>query len=692
MAAIAVLLVVVPVALAIVTSLWIQNAALAKDAVREAANAKSESRVAHLAAAQASIAAGTISTAREQLLAVPKHDRDWTWRHLALQAFPQGRLLLHVPVEGDGRDPGKFQALALAPGGRCFVGDAAGGLWLLDSARGSILDQSSMPDQVFCAAFSPRTEGPLAVGCADRALSLFDPSGFDEMVARVELPAPPISLAFDSTGHWLAVGMVETRAVMVLDAATQKIVRSIPLESAGCFAVRFAPDTGLLYIGTAEGSIEVWEVTSGAKLSSTTVDEGRIQDISFVPDGSRIVAAGFSGRISLLGVGDDGTLTPIARAQQAAALTACPMDLSGQAVYSGGADGAVRRWTLPDLRMDAAWHQHGEQIYGTEVDPDTGEIVSCALDGAVRAIALGQCPPAIERRPLVDADTAWDTDVRFALVRIGSELTIVDSISGQRRQLALPRIEHLKSYHISTRGEVGCNDLETGEISLLYPDGTVAELGLLDRDRLRTPHNTSMLQSDSRIVSVGSEEVIVYRPGDRIFGKNHATGVERTVSAVPEIVSSVSVKGLADGRWVFCGGEGVRLLAVDGSVRRLRWDGESRGPMSLRGDFLLWETRIPMGFVAYDLAADRVHATIPPNHRAAHAASITPDGRTIAVAQEDGSVHLYDAATARLLLSLPGSDPPQMMSFDEDDTLRFGSSRGAVRLWRAAPSSDIERE
>jgi WD40 repeat protein/predicted Ser/Thr protein kinase len=682
-----VLLLVMPVGSGIVARLAVRNADLAREASREAESAKSEARAARLAGAQAALGAGAIKTAQLQLSLIPAELHDWVYQHLTRSAMPQGRELIGMEVR-PGHAPGMFQALALSPPEQSlFVGDAAGDLRLIDPRTGSVSANGHVPDQVYCTAYASDRDDLLAVGCADRTVTVYRGSSLDQPLATIPLPAPPIALAFDESAQWLVVGMVESRQIAIIRTSDFQIEASLPLQSVGCHTAAFMPATRILFLGTPDGYIESWDVPNALRTARVPVDGSRIQHIEFNADGSLLAATGLSGRLMLFEVGDGGDLVQIGQAQQPLGITACAFTTSGDALYSGGADGAIRRWSLPELRPEGTWFQHDSEIYGLAISDRTGEIYSCSIGGTVQALDPVAQPPAMERRVVLDADTIWDAEVRHALVRSMLGLRVTDTATGESWELSHPLLQRLRPYYISPRGEVALFDPVSRDTIIVRREGDPVRIpaGPVPADRVGQP---SIEPDDPRVLAIADGVAVVFEPPETVAWLDVATGGTRGEAVALSGLSQASeTYGLEDGSAIRVGPDGARLVRPDGSVRRLEWPpGLGKCFLaSVQGPYLLTFSTEPATIIVHDLATGAVHARLALPADGNPRVTITPDGRTIAVTRQGGTVDLYEAASSRLLLSLPGSDPPARLRFDADGTLRLGSQRGALRLWRAAP-------
>ncbi|MGH2893060.1 MAG: WD40 repeat domain-containing protein, partial [Solirubrobacteraceae bacterium] len=98
-------------------------------------------------------------------------------------------------------------------------------------------------------------------------------------------------LAFSPDGSLLAAGVPDGR-VLILDTATGATTRTLS-PSSGATSVAFAPN-GTLATGTAAGTVDLWNPTSGQALAPALIAASApITSLAFEPGGQRFVTAGY---------------------------------------------------------------------------------------------------------------------------------------------------------------------------------------------------------------------------------------------------------------------------------------------------------------------------------------------------------------------------------------------------------------
>ena len=183
----------------------------------------------------------------------------------------------------------------------------------------------------------------LAAATSDGELVLLDESG--KVTARRRIgPAQPTPgrLVFQPGGRLLAVATEQ--GVALLDARTGRR-RGAPLNAKAATAIAFSRDGSRLALGTASGSVEVWDVARNRRLYGSNVSGFTVFDVDFSPDGKIIVAGGDDGYLRFVDARTGNQIAGSVRAHDGFVLRT-GFSPDGRMIYSTGSDSVVSLWDV----------------------------------------------------------------------------------------------------------------------------------------------------------------------------------------------------------------------------------------------------------------------------------------------------------------------------------------------------------
>lgn len=188
-------------------------------------------------------------------------------------------------------------------------------------------------------------------------LLLWDATTF-RLVRRLQGHTRQINaLAFDATGKRIASASSDN-SVRLWDVDSGREVRTL---SAGDqfvpVALAFHPDGRRLAVGDGwySGTVLIWDVESGQKLSELRGHSSDLGSVAYSPDGRRLATAAGDGQIKIWDA-DSGDELLTLSAEGARSFDVLAFHPSGQYLVSGGNDGLVRLWdsapiTAPSFRL-----------------------------------------------------------------------------------------------------------------------------------------------------------------------------------------------------------------------------------------------------------------------------------------------------------------------------------------------------
>jgi len=174
--------------------------------------------------------------------------------------------------------------------------------------------------------------------------------------------------------------------------------------------VALSADGQLLASGSFDGTVRLWEVSSGQQLATLEGHTGGVWSVVLSADGRLLASGGTSGTVQLWSLADirDGEVTTLgihaADVPPSAGLvqrlpggrlvatlqghtgTVWGVSLSadGRLLASGGMDGTVRLWEVPSGQQLATLEGHTGGVWGVVLSADGQLLASGSFDGTVR--------------------------------------------------------------------------------------------------------------------------------------------------------------------------------------------------------------------------------------------------------------------------------------------------------------------
>src|SRR5437016_1013043 len=151
----------------------------------------------------------------------------------------------------------------------------------------------------------------------------------------------------------------------------------------------FSPDERLLASGSADGSVKLWDVESGAVLwsgehTSTT------SALAFAPDGGLLASGGFDATVRLW---DPQLGTLLEALPHPGPVYRLAWSRDGHLLASGDVAGTIRLWEIGPGRPATCVESlvgHSSWMWGLAFAPDESLLASASLDGSVKLWELGE--------------------------------------------------------------------------------------------------------------------------------------------------------------------------------------------------------------------------------------------------------------------------------------------------------------
>jgi WD40 repeat protein len=609
--------------------------------------------------------AGNVARAEELLADCPPALRGWEWGYLLalchseLLGLPCPAFPTAAGFTADGRS-----VFALTEDGPMLLWDATTG----EPRRATIAPASR------ALAFAPRGRRLVGLGdMPDGRARLWDLAlgavGGEPRILR--LKAGPSDFATISRdGKTLALGTHFTRgpsgAVRLWDLERDETVEVPPVLNDWATALAFSPDGRRLAVGTADGSVELWDVGDArrrVRLPLPPQTPARyVAALAFSPDGGRLAAACWDGTVKLWDVAARALVRVVrGHASWARAVAFSP---DGRLLASGGRDHIARIWDVETGLEREAFRGHMQSVVGVTFDADGRHLLTASDDWSCRLWEIqtgkppGETDPGPARQPGGGRRTPPDQSYpshaaalafrpdgrRLAAVGHNSQLWVVDP--------AARRVERVAQVPV------------TG----LTADGPVTSL----LARLSTPR-------DGR-PDLGA---VAYSPdGDAL-----AVGTGGLNADVNGVVSVIDAR---------TGRARCQTAPLGGPVSTLAFSPDGKTLLVATGNEAAFRSAKPTVGV-YDAATGARLTSFTGHSAAVLDGAFSHDGRRAATIGFDGTLRVWDPNTGRELLTLrpePGQGNVSFgMAWSHDDAWLAAAWRSdsSVRLYRSRDGAERHR-
>ncbi|MCK9905110.1 hypothetical protein CC117_33155 [Parafrankia colletiae] len=400
--------------------------------------------------------------------------------------------------------------------------------------------------------------------------------------------------------------------------------------------VAFSADGQLLASASDDGTVRLWEITTG----TSRVLTGHTDIVTaavFSPDGTQLATSSYDRTVRVweLTTGTARVLT--GHTDVVGALT---FSDDGQLLASASDDTTVCLWEIA-TGSRRVLTGHGGGVSAVAFSPDSNRLASTATDGGVRLwqIADGSCQALAGHTDVVTA-VAFSTD---------GQLLATSSYDATVRLWTIAPTGSTPAVTVTGQVLTGHSDMVNA--LAFSPDGTLLATAAGGNDRsVRLWDRAS-----------GTSQILV----------GHTSGINTLgFSSDGTLLASASDDGTAH-LWNLHTGTGHRLTAQTDRMNTLAFapDGTQLASAASDGTVHLW-----------DVPAGLLHTGAIPTRRV-NALAFSPDGTLLASAASDGTVELADVATRTGRIFTGHTAWVGSVAFSPDGLLLASASDdGTVRL------------
>jgi WD40 repeat protein len=468
----------------------------------------------------------------------------------------------------------------------------------------------------------------------------------------------------------------------LLKATAEPELLSIATGAAPMGAMALSPDARTAATTGSDGTIRLWDTSSGAEVTRFKAHNAKVNALAFSPDGRTLASASDDTTVRLWNARATAS-APLAElrghTQPVQALAWSP---DGGTLASSGSDREIRLWNALSFACTRTITGHAQKVVSLAFSPDGARIASGSADRSARMwdVTTGA--------PLASPLESDDTVVGVAFLEEGRMLAAASADGAIRfaTDATAPAARVQAPGGIRAIAPLGADSLAVATTEGTF---TATPQGCARQPLAGASGASTRLALDSRgsLLATGDSEGTLrlwalQASGDRAS----LTPSGFASSALLALTGPGLLVGAADGRTLVCDpllqrpiaslaacADGVTALAASPDGRLL-----ARG--SRGGLVELWN----------GLTGERI-AALQERGQPITGLAISPDARALAVADSSGRLELIDLASRSGFARLAERGAAiQSMTFSRDGaSLLTGGADGSVRLWDPAARKEI---
>jgi len=639
-----------------------------------------------IALAQSAHREGVTRRAKELLASCPEDLRGWEWQWLS---YVSDGAIKTLKVYPDYPHVKEITSIVLSPDGQqVFTAGVKGGVQVWDLESDSEVMRIFVGEWIWSIDLDP-TATKLVTGTMGGTIQLWDAATGEEIMVLQAGHGEPYSsnkdqiysVAFSPEGKRVVSG---GRTIDVWDVATGQ--RSKTIDYGGTIRdVTFSPDGRQIASSSWDHTARVWDIESGDELATLEGHRAGVMCIAYSPDGTMIATGDKDSTIKLWRVSTGKNLATF-YGHSAAYVWSVAFSPDNRRLVSGGSDGTVRVWDVMNEGKPTTLRGHGGDVTSVVFTPDGRNIVSGSYDLCVKL-----WNPAIRRgRTIVPTHAGWVLTIAFSpdgkYVFSGSQIGLIKKFDVATASEVTTMHGHTGEVKCVACGPEGGRVVSAGaDFRIVLWDGTTGEQLMVLTEHRGSVNQLAYSPDGSQLVSASDDKTIKLwdiSTGElllNMFGHDDPVWAVNFSPSGDKIVS-----GDADGiAKIWDAASGQELLSIEANERRrfrflttvaftpdgkhivtgarsapekaLRFWNATTGKeiMNLNGIHAIYDVAFTPdkkrilagsnGVVAFwDLASGDPVLTMPSPGRTVFSLDVAPNGTTLALANEDGTISLLE--------------------------------------------------
>jgi eukaryotic-like serine/threonine-protein kinase len=146
----------------------------------------------------------------------------------------------------------------------------------------------------------------------------------------------------------------------------------------GVQSAQWSSDGKRIASGSADGTVQVWDAATGGNVLTYQGHSGVVETVAWSPDGKRIASANANGTVHVWNASTGKRL--LTYSNQTALVNSVTWSPDGERIASGCRDRTAQIWDTVSGKTMIIYHGHSDVVFGIAWSPDGGRIASGSRD------------------------------------------------------------------------------------------------------------------------------------------------------------------------------------------------------------------------------------------------------------------------------------------------------------------------